>query len=123
MQHDLHYISQKDPRVRKAYHDIQAILKGAQDLLRQKFTFRSDVVGSCKRNMIIYDARLNVGYDFDLDIKVGDDAEKYMPNQLKDMLQNVIGTVCVKYGYDFPKGSTRVLKIKKKNRKKGLHHP
>lgn len=118
MQHDFHYISKKDPRVRKAYHDIQAILKETQDLLRQKFTFRSDVVGSYKRNMITYDTRSNVGYDFDLDIMVGDDAEKYTPKQLKNILQNAIGTVCVKYGYDLPEDSTRVLTIKKKNRKK-----
>ena len=34
------------------------------------------------------------------------------------MLQNAIDAVCVKYGYDHPEDSTRVLTIKMKNRKK-----
>ena len=116
MQHDFHYISKKDPRVKKAYIDILDILKEAQDLLRKKFTFRFDVVGSYKRNMITYDAKSNVGFDFDFNIEVNDD--RYTPKQLKNMLQNAIGAVCVKYGYDFPEDSTRVLTIKMKNRKK-----
>ena len=117
MQHDFHYISKKDPKVREAYQDIQAILKKTQDLLRQKFTFRFDVVGSYKRNMITYDIKSNMGYDFDFNIEVNDD-KKYTPRRLKNILQDAIGTVCVEYGYDFPEDSTRVLTIKKKNRKK-----
>lgn len=33
------------------------------------------------------------------------------------MLQKAISTVCVKYGYDYPEDSTRVLTIKMKNRR------
>lgn len=116
MQHDFHYISKHDPKVREAYKDIQAILREAQDLLRLKFTFRFDVVGSYKRNMITYDSKSNVGYDFDFNIEVNDD-ETYKPKQLKNMLQKAISTVCVKYGYDYPEDSTRVLTIKMKNRR------
>ncbi len=118
MQHDFHYISKHDPRVQEAYKDIQEILREVQDSLRQKFTFRFDVVGSYKRNMITYDAKSNVGYDFDFNIEVNDDDEKYTPKQLRNMLQKAIGDACVKYGYDFPEDSTRVLTIKKKDRKK-----
>jgi hypothetical protein len=117
MQHDFHYISKHDPKVREAYKDIQAILREAQDLLRPKFTFRFDVVGSYKRNMITYDSKSNVGYDFDFNIEVNDDDETYKPKQLKNMLQKAIGAVCVKYGYDYPEDSTRVLTIKMKNRR------
>ena len=116
MQHDFHYISKHDPKVQEAYKDIQAILRGAQDLLRPKFTFRFDVVGSYKRNMITYDSKSNVGYDFDFNIEVNDD-ERFKPKQLKNMLQKAIGAVCVKYGYDYPEDSTRVLTIKMKNRR------
>ncbi len=116
-QHDFHYISKKDPEVRKAYQDILAILKETQDLLRLRFTFRFDVVGSYKRNMITYDAKSNRGYDFDFNIEVNDNARNYKPKQLRDMLRNTIGTVCLKYGYDFPEDSTRVLTIKMNNRK------
>lgn len=117
MQHDFHYISKSDPKVKKAYNDILDILKEAQNLVRKKFTFRFDVVGSYKRNMITYDAKLNIGYDFDFNIEVNDRDGKYKPKQLKNMLQNAIGAVCVKYGYDYPEDSTRVLTIKMKDRK------
>ena len=118
MQHDFHFISKKDPKVKKAYNDILNILKEVQDLVRKKFTFRFDVVGSYKRNMITYDAKSNVGYDFDFNIEVNDGNGRYKPKQLKNMLQNAIDAVCVKYGYDHPEDSTRVLTIKMKNRKK-----
>ena len=118
MQHDFHYISKNDPRVKKAYNDIVDILKEAQDLVRKKFTFRFDVVGSYKRNMITYDAKSNLGYEFYFNIEVNDRNSRYKPKQLKNMLQNAIDAVCVKYGYDQPEDSTRVLTIKMKNRKK-----
>lgn len=117
MQHDFHYISKEDPKVVKAYDDILNILKEVQDLVREEFTFRFDVVGSYKSNMITYDAKSNVGYDFDIDIEV-DDSSKYPPKKLKDMLRNAIGDACTKYGYDYPENSTRVLTIKMKNREK-----
>ncbi len=118
MQHDFYYISKKDPRVKKAYNDIQDILKEVQGLLRKKFTFRFYVVGSYKRNMITYDAKSNKGYDFDFNIEVNDGNNNYPPKKLKDMLQNAIGAVCIKYGYDSPEDSTRVLTIKMKDTKK-----
>ena len=116
MQHDFYFISKKDPKVKRAYKDILDILNEVQDLVRKKFTFRFDVVGSYKRNMITYDAKSNVGYDFDFNIEVNDGNCRYTPKQLKDILRNAIGTVCIEYGYDFPENSTRVLTIKMKNR-------
>ncbi len=118
MQHDFQFISKKDPRVKKAYNDIQDILKEVQRVLRKKFTFRFYVVGSYKRNMITYDAKSNKGYDFDFNIEVNGANNKYQPKELKDMLRNAIGAVCIKYGYDYPEDSTRVLTIKMKDRKK-----
>lgn len=118
MRHDFRYISKHNPEVEKAYNDICEMLKEVQDLLRKKFTFRFDVVGSYKRNMITRDFKSNVGYDFDFDIEVNDENNKYSPKKLKDMLRNAIGRVCTKYGYDYPEDSTRVLTIKKKNTKK-----
>lgn len=117
MQHDFHYISKEDPKVVKAYDDIRRMLKEIQDLVGEEFTFRFDVVGSYRSNMITYDAKSNVGYDFDIDIKVND-SSKYPPKKLKDILRNAIGAVCTKYGYDYPEDSTRVLTIKMKNREK-----
>lgn len=117
MQHDFYFISKNNPEVKRAYKDILNMLKEVQDLVRKKFLFRFDVVGSYKRNMITYDAKSNVGYDFDFNIEVNDGDDRYTPKQLKDILRNAIGKVCVKYGYDFPEDSTRVLTIKMKDRK------
>lgn len=118
MRHDFHYISKRDPKVKKAYNDILDMLNEVQDLLRNKFTFRYDVVGSYKRKMITYDVKSNVGFDFDFNIEINDNGNKYSPKELKKMLQNAIGKVCINYGYDYPEDSTRVLTIKKKDRKK-----
>lgn len=118
MQHDFHYISKEDPKVVKAYGEILNVLEEVQDLVREEFTFRFDVVGSYKSNMITYDAKSNVGYDFDIDIEVNDSGNKFPPKKLKNMLQNAISDVCTKYGYDCPENSTRVLTIKMKNREK-----
>lgn len=117
MQHDFYFISKNNPKVKRAYKDILNMLKEVQDLVRKKFSFRFDVVGSYKRNMITCDAKSNVGYDFDFNIEVNDTNGRYTPKQLKDILRNAIGKVCVKYGYDFPEDSTRVLTIKMKDRK------
>lgn len=121
MKHDFRYVSKHALEVKKAYADIQSILKEAQNLLRPRFTFRFDVVGSYKRNMMTYDAKSNIGYDFDINIEVNDDDNRYTPKQLKNMLQNAIGAVCVKYGYGHPEDSTRVLTIKMKQGSRIIH--
>lgn len=118
MLHDFRYISKHNPEVKKAYNDICEMIKEVQDLLRKEITFRFDVVGSYKSNMITRDFKSNVGYDFDFNIEVNYENNKYSPKKLKDMLRNAIGSVCTKYGYDYPEDSTRVLTIKKKNIKK-----
>lgn len=118
MLHDFRYISKHNPEVKKAYNDICEMIKEVQDLLREEFTFRFDVVGSYKRNMITYDAKSNVGYDFDFNIEVNDENDQYPPNELRDKFRNAIGRVCTKYGYAPPNDLTRVLKIKMNDIKK-----
>ena len=46
MQHDFHFISKKDPKVKKAYNDILNILKEVQDLVRKKFILPPSCRGS-----------------------------------------------------------------------------
>lgn len=118
MQHDFHYIPKHDFEIKKAYTDIQNILMNVQDLLRKEFTFRFDVVGSYQRNMITYDTKSNVGYDFDFNIEINKYNDECSPKKLKNMLQKAMGNACTKYGYDYPEDSTRVLTIKMKDRKK-----
>lgn len=102
MQHDFHFISKKDPKVKKAYNDILNILKEVQDLVRKKFTFRFDVVGSYKRNMITYDAKSNVGYDFDFNIEVMEILRKVLEEKIYDygklpiVPMSFVGKLCEK---------------------------
>lgn len=67
--------------------------------------------------MITYDLKSNVGFDFDFNIEVNDDDNNYPPKEIKNILRVAFNKVVQKYGYDNPEDSTRVLTIKKKDRK------
>ena len=119
MEHDFQYISKHDPKVRAAYADLTEILRRTQELVREKFTFQFYPVGSFSRNMITYDAKSNVGYDFDINIEVNDDEEAYFANEeayfakeIRDILRNALSRVAPEYGYSHAKDSTRVITIK-----------
>lgn len=120
MKHDFCYISKKNPDVKAAYSDLLRLIHEVQDLVRDKFTFQYRPVGSYERNMITYDSKSNVGYDFDFDIEVNDDEGEYSPKEIKNILQRAFNRVVQKYGYDFAEDSTRVLTIKRKDRKKAI---
>lgn len=110
--HDFHYISKKEPMVKRAYQDLLKILPQVQDLVREKFTFKFTPVGSYPRNMITFDAKSNIGFDFDFNIEVNDDEENYTAKQIKDILRNALDRVAGKYGYGHAEDSTRVITIK-----------
>ena len=112
MEHDFQYISKHDPKVRAAYADLTEILRRTQDLVREEFTFQFYPVGSFSRNMITYDAKSNVGYDFDINIEVNDDEEAYSAKEIRDILRNALSRVAPGYGYSYAKDSTRVITIK-----------
>ena len=115
MEHDFQYISKHDPKVRAAYADLTKILRRTQDLVREKFTFQFYPVGSFSRNMITYDAKSNVGYDFDINIEVNDDEEAYSAKEIRDILRNALSGVAPEYEYSNAKDSTRVITIKMVN--------
>ena len=62
---DFSYISKYDDEVKKLYYNIIDILYEVQDLIRDKFTFSFTPIGSYSRNMITYDKKTNVGFDFE----------------------------------------------------------
>ena len=117
MKHDFCYISKKDPKVKEAYSNLIHLIHEVQDLVREDFTFQYTSVGSYHRNMITYDLKSNVGFDFDFNIEVNDYDNNYHPKEIKNILQAAFNKVVQKYGYDNPEDSTRVLTIKKKDRK------
>ena len=71
------YISKNDNRVKKSYNTIIDILCEVQDLTRDKFTFSFTPIGSYSRNMITYDKKTNVGFDFDFNIEVNKNKKKF----------------------------------------------
>lgn len=96
--------------------ELISIIKETQNLLRSEFTFRFDFVGSYKHNMVTYDPTSNIGFDFDINLEVNDDNEKYSAEELKRKIFLALDCVAMKYGYDHAEDSTRVITIKVKDR-------
>ena len=90
--HDFCYVSKKEAAPVKA--ELLDIIHEVQDIVRDDFTFQFTFIGSSSRNMITYDRKSNIGFDFDVNIEVNDYDENYEPKE----------------------DSTRVLTIKKKDR-------
>ena len=88
------------------------IIHQVQNLVRDKFTFRYDFIGSSSRNMITRDLKSNIGYDFDVNIQVNDEDEEYDAKQIKQILMNAFNKVIIRYGYKHCEDSTRVFTIK-----------
>ena len=117
MTHDFQYISKRDPQVKKAYGDMMKLLHEVQKQLRSEFAFQYRVVGSYARNMITFDAKSNVGFDFDINIYLSDDSENLKAKELKLKFKGALDRLCGSYGFSPAEDSTRVLTIKVKDRK------
>lgn len=116
MKHDFQYISKNNQAVKDDYNNLVKLLNELQKVMSKSFTFQYTIVGSYKRNMITYDTKSNVGYDFNFNIEVNDEVLK--ASQIKQRLLDGLNKVAPKYGYDFPENSTSVITIKKKDTKK-----
>ena len=117
MKHDFKYISKHDPTVRQAYSNLNSLIREVQLLVRDKYTFQFYPIGSYVRNMITYDTKSNVGFDFDINIEPNDEGKTYSAKQLRKTFQDALNQIAPKYGFDYPGESTRVLTIKVKDRK------
>ena len=111
--HDFRYVTKNEAKPIK--EELYQILYEVQDLVRDHFTFKFTPVGSSSRNMITYDAKSNIGFDFDINIEVNDDDENFEPKEIRTILRNAIDRVAPRYGYKHCEDSTRVLTIKKVN--------
>lgn len=83
--------------------------------MRDNFTFSFTPIGSSSHNMITYDAKSNIGFDFDINIEVNDDNEDFEPKEIRTIIRTAIDRVAPRYGYKSCEDSTRVLTIKKVN--------
>ena len=67
--------------------------------------------------MVTWDVKSNAGFDFDVNIMVNDDDEKFDAKKIKNILMCAFNKYARKYRYDFCEDSTRVFTIKVKDRK------
>ena len=111
--HDFRYVSRKEAQPIK--DELYQILYEVQNLVRDKFTFSFKPIGSSSCNMITYDPKSNIGFDFDINIEVNDDDENFEPKEIRTTIRNAIDRVAPRYGYKYCEDSTRVLTIKKVN--------
>lgn len=111
--HDFIYVTKAS--VRSVKNELIQIIHEVQDIVRPYFTFQFRPVGSSSRNMITYDRKSNIGFDFDFDLEINDNEENYTPKEIRHIMQNAIDQVVPRYGYNHCEDSTRVLTIKKVN--------
>lgn len=111
--HDYKYVTKNEAKPVK--EELYQILHEVQNIVRDYFTFSFTPVGSSSRNMITYDAKSNIGFDFDFNIEVNDDDEEFEPKEIRTILRSAIDRVAPRYGYKYCEDSTRVLTIKKVN--------
>ena len=97
-------------------NDLITIITEVQNLLREDFTFRFDFVGSDKYDMVTYDPKTNIGFDFDVNIEVNDDENNFTAKEIKTKIISALNKVVYRYGYDYAEDSTRVITIKCKDR-------
>lgn len=113
--HNFQYVNQK--QLSSVKQDLIQIINSVQELVRKDFIFRFDFVGSVKRNMVTFDSKSNIGFDFDVNIRVNDDECKYSAKEIKNKIRLALNKVVRCYGYGNAEDSTRVLTIKVKDRK------
>lgn len=96
--------------------DLIQIIHSVQNEVRQDFTFQFYFVGSVKRNMVTYDVKSNIGFDFDVDIHVNDDKCEFSAKEIKTKVRLALNKVASRFGYGNAEDSTRVLTIKVKDK-------
>lgn len=111
--HDFRYVTKNEAKPIKK--ELYQILYEAQDLVRDKFTFSFTPIGSSSHNMITYDVKSNIGFDFDINIEVNDDNEDFELKEIRTIIRTAIDRIASRYGCRFCEDSTRVLTIKKVN--------
>ena len=112
---DFKYVTKKEYQPIK--NELIELINLVQDEIREYFTFRYDFIGSASRNMITRDEDSNVGYDFDVNLRVNDDEESYSAKEIKQILMNGFNRYNHLFKYDFCEDSKRVITIKVKDRR------
>lgn len=111
--HDFVYVTRASAQPVK--NELIQIIHEVQDIVRPHFTFQFKTVGSSSMNMITFDRKSNIGFDFDFNFEINDNEENYSAAEIRHIIKNAIDQVAPRYGYKRCEDLTRVLKIKKVN--------
>lgn len=95
--------------------ELIKIIHEVQKIVSPSFTFQFKPVGSSSMNMITYDRKSNIGFDFDFNLEINDKEENYNAGEIRHIIKNAIDRIAPRYGYKTCEDSTRVLTIKKVN--------
>ncbi len=109
------YVSKKEYQPVK--NELIELIKLVQDEVRKHFTFRFDFIGSVSRNMVTREVNGNIGYDFDVNIRVNDEDEKFSAEEIKNILIRGFNRYNHLFSYDYCEDSKRVITIKVRDRK------
>lgn len=112
---DFVYVTKKEAAPARA--DLEELIHLVQDELRKTFTFSYEFIGSASRNMITYDRKSNVGYDFDVNIRINDEENNFTAKEIKTKLMNAFNKYSKRFQYDNAEDGKRVITIKVKGRK------
>ena len=99
-----------------ARENIIELIHLVQDEVRSSFTFTYEFIGSAARKMITREVDGNVGFDFDVNIRVNDDEGKFKPKQIRNILRTAFDRFAKRFGYGYGEDSTRVITLKVKDR-------
>lgn len=112
--YNFQYVSKK--QLSSAKKELIQIINAVQDQLRNDFTFQFHFVGSVKQDMVTYDPKANIGFDFDVDLHVNDDECRFSAKEIKTKIRDALNRIVTQFEYDYAEDSTRVLTIKVKDR-------
>lgn len=84
-----------------------------QDRVRDYFTFQNYFIGSSARNMITFDERANIGFDFDINYAINDFEQEYGPDEIHQIIFKGLSNIYLRYGFNRIEESTRVITLKK----------
>lgn len=113
--YNFQYVTKR--QLSSAKKELTQIIYSVQDDVRQYFTFQFYFVGSIEHNMVTYDVKSNIGFDFDVDIHVNVDRCNLSAKKIKTKIRLALNKIAHRYGYDDAEDSTRVITIKVKDKK------
>lgn len=112
---DFVYVSRNEA---KPYRErIIAMTLEVQENVREYFTFQYHFIGSSARNMITYDRKSNVGFDFDVNYVINDFERDFDPEVTYNRIFTEFSKCYKRYGFNKIEKSTRVITLKKVDRK------